>query len=355
LSQLCSDTKWQPGLWLHCHSHCGVNRTSVCGGLNNARNRVQTCIRMAIDAGAGLIIPSATARDEKDLLNTNDKIMCADVFWNMQFLEKKLGKYCPQLELRMCDDRRGIERVIESPRREYLEEPFVKGAFRETIAMVVSGKQTNLRNMSTAHQVVFDFGDSYIGWNYRASNELDTIRKALFKTLTFNRQLLDLSTQISHDRRLKHDAYIGVHLRGESDWPAGFGSADDQMRLYTKEIERIQSLSPGGTNTIYVSCGDQSVIQRFRDLLSPLGYTVLDKNLILSSQPATLKQLEALPFDRKAIVEYQVLVNAKFFMGVIMSSMSSLIAYARTVDDPKDYFDTYVFPGTERNGLERIY
>lgn len=46
---------------LYCHSGCGADQLSLCGGLAEARNRVQTCIRLAIDAGAGadggLIIP----------------------------------------------------------------------------------------------------------------------------------------------------------------------------------------------------------------------------------------------------------------------------------------------------------
>jgi hypothetical protein len=61
LTKLCDETEWTEGLWLHCHSRCGVNHTSICGGLNNVRNRVQTCLRLAIDAGMGLIMPSAFA------------------------------------------------------------------------------------------------------------------------------------------------------------------------------------------------------------------------------------------------------------------------------------------------------
>jgi hypothetical protein len=42
-------------------------------------------------------------------------------------------------------------------------------------------------------------------------------------------------------------------------------------------------------------------------------------------------------------------------MGVIMSSMSSLIAYARHVDDDEDVFESYVFTGSVKLGLERQY
>jgi hypothetical protein len=44
LRNLCDETNWTPGLWIHCHSTCGSRKTSVCGGLNNARNRIQTCL-----------------------------------------------------------------------------------------------------------------------------------------------------------------------------------------------------------------------------------------------------------------------------------------------------------------------
>jgi hypothetical protein len=62
LRALCDQTQWRDGLWLRCHSTCGANQTSMCGGLNNARNRIQTCLRYAIDAGMGVILPSIARR-----------------------------------------------------------------------------------------------------------------------------------------------------------------------------------------------------------------------------------------------------------------------------------------------------
>lgn len=68
-----------------------------------------------------------------------------------------------------------------------------------------------------------------------------------------------------------------------------------------------------------------------------------------------LEKLGSIGFDQKAIVEYQTLVAAKFQMGIITSSMSTLIAYARTVDDEDDFFETYIFPGSARSELDREY
>ena len=173
--------------------------------------------------------------------------------------------------------------------------------------------------------------------------------------LIFNEQLLKLSSKILQSPELQEGAFIGVHLRGEGDWPAHFGGAHDQMRLYVEAIEGIQTISPTEVKTVYVSCGDSAAIGLFRDLLSPLGYRVHDKWSLLAGQPDILAKVEGLGFDEKAIVEYQTLVQAKFWMGIITSSMSSLIAYARSVDDKQDFFDTYVFPGSDRAGFNRGY
>lgn len=63
LTAVCRSTKWTPGLWLHCHSSCRPNLNSLCGGLNNARHRFQSCIRLAIDGGAGVVLSTVTNRD----------------------------------------------------------------------------------------------------------------------------------------------------------------------------------------------------------------------------------------------------------------------------------------------------
>lgn len=290
LYDLCNTTQWQPGLWLHCHSFCGANRTSICGGLNNARNRVQTCLRLAIDAGAGLIIPSATTRDKLDhLIMTDDRVVCADEFWNMESLKQDLGKQCPQSELRMCDDRSGISTVVESDLRSYLSPSYSVGAFRQHVESLFEGREMVLNDVSVENPVVVNLGDAYFGWNYRASKEFSTIRKALFKVLKFNKEFLDLGVKISKSERLKDDAYIGVHLRGEVDWPASFGSVDDQMRLYSKEILNIQDSVSYDISTVYVSvCLFNST---FKSPALSLGVQLFEAHMNLNRTRLTAEQV----------------------------------------------------------------
>lgn len=56
LRHLCDETDWTEGLWLQCHSNVGPSKTSMRGGLSNLENRMQTCVRLAIAAGAGVIV-----------------------------------------------------------------------------------------------------------------------------------------------------------------------------------------------------------------------------------------------------------------------------------------------------------
>lgn len=56
LRSLCSEAEWTEGLWLQCHNGVGPSETAMRGGLSNLRNRMQTCVRLAISAGAGVIV-----------------------------------------------------------------------------------------------------------------------------------------------------------------------------------------------------------------------------------------------------------------------------------------------------------
>jgi hypothetical protein len=199
--------------------------------------------------------------------------------------------------------------------------------------------------------VAVSFGDSYISWNYTASNEL-LLRKSLFKTLRFNSELLDFSEQILQSPQL-NQGFIGVHLRGEKDWPGEFGNRDQQMDAYIAEIERVNETQD--IKIVYVSCGWKDAIGWFRGKLEQRGYIVHDKWTLSADSPDMMARLDALSFDQKAIVEYQVLVGADYWYGVLLSTMSALVAYARTVDYPEDFFSRYVQPGSVRTGQSRTW
>lgn len=213
-----------------------------------------------------------------------------------------------------------------------LDQPFLLACLL-TRCLRKSADFTNATNH--ANVTVIEYGDPFLGWDYRASGELNTVRRELHLAIRFQAPLLALGEEIRRSAQLHGGAYIGVHLRGESDWPADWGNADQQMALYSAEMARLRAVEEleaeaasgsgyGGeqeeerVSAVYVSSGSQPAIQRFREMLEPSGYVVHDKWTILEALDETgeLSLLDDIDFDSKGIVDYAVLAGAKHFMGV---------------------------------------
>jgi len=277
---------------------------------------------------------------------------------------------CPQLKIRGCDDRSGISNEVIGAWRGKIEVPHVRGQFRDLVDTAFENYEFSIDNVSVSNPAVVSWGDAFAAWDYNATGEMGSIRKALFKALTFNQSLLDLGSEIFESPELSSGPFIGVHLRGERDWPAVFGNASFQVDYYVKEIERINSEGEQNISTVYFSCGDPTPIHIFRTRMVLLGYTVVDKWSLLGNRSETFERMDALNFDQKGIVEYalpccipslmkitkcilsryQTLVGAKVFIGIMLSTFSCLVAFARSLEHEEDFFEKHIFPNTTTIG-----
>lgn len=331
LKDLCRKTQWIEGLWIQCTSYCGASQTAWCGGLNNARTRFQTCLRVAIDAGAGVIIPQILLRGVGEA-NVNDfgQDACADDWFDLAYTEKIVSANCPQLQLRAnCPDAVGRSVALATPPEtdsgmihtpHYIDGVFTTGEFRQNVVLPALSEANRINASSGGvldGTTIVEYGDTFMGWNYHRSDEYHTIRKELFKATKFQDGMQQIGDKVRDSHQLQHGAYIAVHLRGESDWPPEWGAPDQQMALYTEEIANIRATDEGrDVTSVFVSSGEQGVIQAFRDRLQPLGYTVYDKWTLLSDFPSDLANLQAADFDAMGIVDDAVLKGAMYFMGV---------------------------------------
>lgn len=59
MRSLCSSKEWTPGLYFTCDESVG--------GIGNIRNSILLCVRYAIEAGAGLVVPTIVLRDANDI------------------------------------------------------------------------------------------------------------------------------------------------------------------------------------------------------------------------------------------------------------------------------------------------
>ena len=147
------------------------------------------------------------------------------------------------------------------------------GTFRTLIDDSISESGLITRSEISAQKPVrVTYDDPYLAWNYTATVEMGA-KMDLFMTLTYNTTLFELGRQIFNVLKQRSSGpVVAVHLRGEADWPSGFGKLDMQIDLYTEALQKLRKDNQGGTNPtnitdVYVSCGDATSIQTFQERL----------------------------------------------------------------------------------------
>jgi hypothetical protein len=240
---------------------------------------MQTCLRLAISPGAGVIVmsphssimppfqvkshianttklaPIAT-RTEKDLLDYPNE-QCPDELWNIDLFQHSLST--------SCNDTSGIDVVLEAKYRKYLDPSHYNNAFRALIDDTIKSSLITRADISSQTPVRIVYGDPYLAWNCTASIE-GYIKKDLFKTLKYNTSLLGFGSQVFQAlRKISMGPVVAIHFRGEADWPGGFGDPQMQVTLYTEALEKLRQDERSNLKDVYVSCGSVSAIQNFRE------------------------------------------------------------------------------------------
>lgn len=125
--------------------------------------------------------------------------------------------------------------------------------------------------------------------------------------------------------------------------PRAGARSRSRRRRTAAELQRLREREGSGLRAVYLSCGNQSAIQHIREAVGPLGFSVLDKWTVFEGDwPEGLRAVEALSFDEKAVVEFVPLTQAKYFLGLRLSSMSVVVAQTRTLDEEGDFFENHV-------------
>ncbi|KAK8114579.1 hypothetical protein PG999_006648 [Apiospora kogelbergensis] len=118
--------------------------------------------------------------------------------------------------------------------------------------------------------------------------------------------------------------FLGVHLRTGSDALQEWPSYDLQVDGYSAAAESL-----GYRDTVvYLSTGNQTEASKFaKTAASRLGITVRTKESLL--QGKDLETLHSLSWAQQALVDFIVLLNANYFVGVSPSSFSINVALKR--------------------------
>lgn len=390
LTTQCAQTEWLDDLgvgtmYLQCEG--------IYLGLTSVISQVKSCLKMAIEAGLGVILPNIPLRDAYNLLNYNQGNPAADRpfgdWFDVAHLRLVMAQACPQLAILTPDDlaiRGGPVQV----HRNWIIDEHAARYFRERDGYFWAGKpfkdffdlslrallaqpgtqETFARNPDgtvpaddvtviamRADFELFNLVNDATGHERHFWDELGRAMRFRPEPRLIVDEMLD---------QLGREPYFSVHFRGEADnmWasPAEQILVDLEALDQAWEMVRTERLFRGYGDArrppVYLACGDANSIQIFIQAGKEKGWNVTSKYDLASNK--TRESIAALPFDFQAIVDLGILVKSHFFIGIMGSAFSYTVANVRDVTSRYrgSSFDvtddqgarTHMFPNNDRNG-----
>lgn len=313
------------------------------------RNEVLTCLRYAIDAGASFVLPSLRLRGEvafgEQDLHTGGR-GGLDFYFDVDYVKKTLGEVCPEMGV--------ADTVYDVPGYGLASFPDLVN-FKDVYTLA-TGKpndpgaawpgllNTNATffapdmdkayplDLTSSTPIIHRFNLSYFEWP-------TTLDPPLFwhnfgRILKFRPDTIRLAAEVHQNLVGPSRApFFGIHLRIEKDVGEAWGRFDDLCRDYVNLLLRRP------LEVVYLAGGDASGLPRFRAFLaaqhSSIRHRVETKATLLSD--VSLRELERMPFDQQAQVDYLVLLLAEFHAGTGASSFTANLGARRhLLTDRKD-------------------
>lgn len=336
LERECAASEWQPNLYFECYI--------MDGGLTTLISEIKTCMHMAIELGANLIIPTTPFRvSDADLSVWDDEHRKPLGMWfEREFLIERMQRACPKMHVTRLNEKQEPDvRIEHTVAMNYSDAPFQWGFgpyetvntpwqqwFKDTVAVESAGISGNIRLQAATPSQFFNVTDAR--HDQRAWFELSHLLRSRIRP----RKSIDtIRKHMSTDSGVK--PYIGVHFRVENDvideevWT----SPERQITRILETVEQVR-LQYGYTEEeklIYIACGDEHQLNNFKVRAFEQGWTTVDKWSIAAADQGDLAQMiSELDFDHEAMIDMGMLVMSDFFIGLGASAFSFTIAHDRS-------------------------
>jgi GDP-fucose protein O-fucosyltransferase len=297
---------------------------------------------------ASFVIPTITGRIEKDLsiLETNT-IVNFDSFFDLTHFRSTLQGACPQMQFYnhtndlydkpttsnpptlnpyelVKEFRYGL--VLDKPNdwRPALDEWLTDQLTRRPVKTLSASTPLLVK----IQRPVFTFPTTYDDYTFK-NNFGYTLQPSPHIRLIVAKVLQAISSKYALDidpsAGIHSSAYLGVHLRTRSDMP------DRKPPSYTAQAPFYLSRATSHNLTaIYVASHNASDFEHFRsDAGEASGLSVTTAFELLAGDD--LAAFQALTWDQKGLVDYQILSRASYFVGVAESTFSWSVAIRRHV------------------------
>lgn len=345
LKAQCSRTQWrEDDVYLQC--------TGMAAGLTSIMSQVKVCLKMAFEAGTGLVLPSMPLRDSDHLKEFNfmnqDAYMTYDEWFDAAHLIDSVARVCPQMRIVHPSQLDTPEypvghkwhiKLEDAPGYKQFQSYFWTGRPFATFFDQQYTRLTQLDTLNpnsdkkegaksggmtvvsmTSNFLLFRVTDDPTGQDLRLWNDLSHLIRFTQPT----RELV--AALLGHIKR----PFYGVHFRVEAD--TIWSSLEHQLKVDLDALDKAWEMfgTPGGDKPlVYLACGDQEQVKKFVEAGSARGWEVTHKWTLAAGDDATLSKIDALPFDFQGAVDMGFMVRSDFFLGITGSAFSSTIGNAR--------------------------
>ncbi|TVY17902.1 hypothetical protein LARI1_G004194 [Lachnellula arida] len=356
IKSICDDVEWNSTLVFTCDNSYG--------GVGNIRNSVLNCVRYAISAGAGLVIPKIILRNSQNIVDletgdrtTLDYIVSAPVLSSIETLPHR-GRYT---------EPRDVSRPLS-----VVPESLVEGKSRDGSAALQNSDQWRQQfyqwleqyaTNNTKGPIIVHVGRLFLKYSVYSDGERFALEfGAIMNVRSDARELATTalhaliqaySLPVNLTKNIMNDSFLGVHLRTEKDamnaWGNPFWPFSTYKAIVAKYIEQIQDPSRPKPSVIYVASGDLNEVGKFAKDVMALNMTVATKDNLLTGKDK--EDLEKLAWDQQALVDFLIMPVASDFAGLGISSFSWNIALRRHlfakqksflhIDGPKMFEDEF--------------
>lgn len=339
-------------------------------GLTSIMSQVKVCLKFAIDAGTGLVLPSMPLRDSVNLKQFNfyntSAYMDYDKWFDAEHLVEAVGRACPGLRIVHQSDLDRLDgaglkvkngwniNIAHAPGFVPFQSYFWVG---RTFKSYFDAQYSGLKQLSAlspdlaaldagplkdgitviriaSHFLLFRITDDPTGFDLRLWNDLSLLIRFRPQTRELVARILPLIPR----------QFYGVHFRVEKD--TIWSSLEHQLKVDLDALDRAWEKfgTPGQEKPmVYLACGDQEQVEKFVEAGKGRGWDVTHKWQLAQSQRPSggsgvegrdgegglLEMIGELPFDFQGAVDMGVMMQSKFFLGIMGSAFSSTIANAR--------------------------
>ncbi|KAI1756476.1 hypothetical protein F4782DRAFT_537607 [Xylaria castorea] len=349
-----------PGLVFLCDNNSG--------GPGNIRNYILTCVRYAIEAGAtGLQIPRIRTRSVSEKADLFKEYQPLSYMFSEAHFRAAMGEACPHISLFPSDEGLDVipgvaakaareklspERMVRritpkefggsragcDPRDPNRHTDRFGGAFRQWVRDAAA--DLGLRPPSWENPMLVRLAWGVL-WDWPIFRDGPELAATFGGLLRIREDILELADRVvwavkeltapgaesgsgGHKRNTHAGRFLGIHLRTEEDALSQWPTYENQSKGYLHKAEK----QGFGGGVAYLASGSEKETRKFsEDARTHLNLKVKSKYDLVQGQE--LERLKSLSWDQQALVDFAVLLQSDYFVGVSPSSFSINVVLKR--------------------------